>query len=47
MSNTHKLEVLKCLIRAYFSEKLQHDENPSAAKTRKDILTQILTLAEE
>lgn len=46
MNNTHQLVLLKTLIKLYFSEELQHNETPAAAKKRVEILKEILTLCE-
>jgi hypothetical protein len=44
MNNTHTLEILKALIKTYFSMELQYDESPAGAKKRKDIQKAILEL---
>lgn len=46
MSVLAQYEVLKCLVRVYFSDELQHNETPAAAKKRQEILKEILEIAE-
>lgn len=44
MTAVHQLELLKSLIRSYFSDKLQFDETPEGAKKRMELRLAILEL---
>jgi hypothetical protein len=45
MNNTHALEVLKMLIKTYFSDELQFDETPAGARKRMELRKAILDLS--
>lgn len=45
MNETHQLELLKSLIRSYFSEDLQFDETPKGAQKRMQLRLAILDLS--
>ena len=47
MNDTHKLTLLTSLIRTYFSDDLQFDETPAAAKKRMKLRLAILELSED
>jgi len=46
MNNTHTLVLLKALLKTYFSEELQYDETPVAAKKRLELRNAIIELTE-
>jgi hypothetical protein len=45
MNATHQLELLKSLIRSYFSDDLQFDETPEGARKRMQLRQAILDLS--
>jgi hypothetical protein len=45
MNNIHTLELLKALIKSYFSEELQYDESPQAAAKREELRKAIVDLS--
>jgi len=44
MKDNHQLALLKTLLKSYFSEELEYDETPTAAKKRLDLRNAILEL---
>ena len=47
MTAAHQLELLKSLIRSYFSDDLQYDETPEGAKKRLELKQAIVELSKE
>jgi hypothetical protein len=45
MHAIHQLELLKALVRSYFSEELQYDESPQAAAKREELRKAIVDLS--
>jgi len=45
MNDSHTLALLRALIRTYFSDELQHDESPVAAKKRLELRKAIIDLS--